>query len=1257
MNIYNRNGAIIASVEIGDSCEWHKELMVEEYVSLKFTLAEHVQFRKGFYIAPSFGTHRYEIVNLDRPRFNTGNGGWDYDIKFHAEWERWKQLVLFYNRQSGNREKSWSLTQTPGYFMDIIISNLQRLGLGNNWQYDIDPSLTEVKNLTFDATTIFDALTNIAQAWDTEWWIEGRTIHLSKCEYGTPVVLEIGGLINTMEAAASEGAYATRLYAFGSTRNLPTNYRGTQSGALVEGVVEKRLQLPEGTACVDAWENLADEDVVEAVALFEDIYPRQVRQITAVTTKQYTDEIENEDGSTTREQWNAYRIEDDGFAFSEDYRLPDEELRIVFQAGSRLAGLDFAVNFIAAGQDDNANPCFEIIRNEDYGVPLPNDTLKPLVDDPYILYGFDTSYVSDNYVPAAEQELLEAARVKIAEMVKDDDTYTCNTDPVRCSGYTQDEYGDLIFSNADVVDLDIGQAVNLKNSVYFGEEQRPSRVRAFTKKLTDIYNCSYEVGYSARYSTIGNLQGEVKTITYGSNTYIATGSGGGSTITLIRQYDTTEATDNNAYSAKRADREFLHSSKADTASEKIVFNKGIEAGTFSRGSTGAAFYRDASGNWVVESDFFRVRKKLTAEEVEIMKTSHIGGRLMQTPAAMTISEREVTSTYYRCFFNKEDSDGNAIANMFAVNDLAYCETFNLVNNAYHIGNHFLWRKVTATGYDSTRGKYYIDLSKTDCLTGSDEPLVGDRIVTLGNTTDTTRQNAIIQAGAGNDSPFYRLYRGINTYSLPTPVVQISPEGSWITVTDTSGDSVRLGDLLDSLKDEMDSIRSQNDTQIELWFGDVAPTVSNEPASEWLTADEKQEHLKDIYYHRGAGLAYSWEETQSGYEWVLLTDRDVLEALQRANAAQDTADGKRRVFVARPRTDQAYDEGDLWVNAIFPATAQDGSGTFGDASGATHDYQNPLYNNDILRCVTAKATGVAFSIAHWRPVQQYFSSKIEQTNDSITLAITNGLQEVGIAINGQANKISLNAATTEVSDDLVVKRLETRPDTSVNSENKASVKIGGSLMEVVNEYGNVNIRIGVDENGYSILQFLNESGGVIYDLGVNGMSWNQLQGARFEPQTFIFLSANPNDVVHSSSAGTATTIYLYYAKRINGNIFGDGDMTAALAEEANGLWFNNGTNAGVIDNGSLINKATGLYQAQDARTRVIRSIAKYGSITDLQNDLTAQFGITDFSAFDFTLEDNQELLQYPIYYQEFMMFNNGVRSTRVEVWQVLPNPEH
>jgi hypothetical protein len=407
----------------------------------------------------------------------------------------------------------------------------------------------------------------------------------------------------------------------------------------------------------------------------------------------------------------------------------------------------------------------------------------------------------------------------------------------------------------------------------------------------------------------------------------------------------------------------------------------------------------------------------------------------------------------------------------------------------------------------------------------------------------------------------------------------------------------------------------------------------------------------------------WQQVENAWCWNELTDRDVLASLEAAARAQDTADGKRRVFVSQPHA--PYDVGDLWVNATYPAIVDSGNGAmqaqwYDSVTGKAYS-GGEIFNNDIVRCKTAKASGASFSVWDWEPVQEMTTSKITQTANSIALEVINtnvlaGLRKIGIYINGEDDKILLNASTTEVSDDLVVKRLETKPDTSTNSENKACVRIGGSLMEVVNEYGNVNIRIGVDENGYSVLQFLNESGGVIYDLGVNGMSWNKLQGARFESHSFVLLSANPDDVVHSAT-GTSSTIYLYYAKRINGTIFGDGDMTVELAEEANGLWFTSGSNAGVIENGVLVNKVTGLYRSTDSRTKVIRSIAKYGSISELQDDLTANFGITDFSDFDFTLEDNGELLEYPISYQEFIMFNAGVRSSRVDVWQNLPSPGH
>ena len=719
---------------------------------------------------------------------------------------------------------------------------------------------------------------------------------------------------------------------------------------------------------------------------------------------------------------------------------------------------------------------------------------------------------------------------------------------------------------------------------------------------------------------------------------------------------------------------FLRKDVEDTAQARLHLTEGIDSGDYVGGGTGFGLTKDADDNWLLEVDQLHVRQKLSAVELEIQKMSHVGGVIVASAASMVVSRVEPGEgvlvdgvsvvPWYKCYFNREDAAGNQVERTFEVGDLARCQTFHY-RQSKNTQNKYYWRKVVAVGDDwvslgNLPGEYASD---------SDWPEAGDHVVLLGNVSDSSRQNAIVIAGAGTGNPYVRIYTGINSFTLPTADAQLSPHGSWITVTDRNGNRVRLDELVSSLEGMVTAAQDQADQMIEMWFGDVAPTLQNAPAVDWVDAETKALHEGDLYYNRGAlssggGRAWMWQQVENAWCWNELTDRDVLASLEAAARAQDTADGKRRVFVSQPHA--PYDVGDLWVNATYPAIVDTGNDSiqtqwYDTVTGKAYS-GGEIFNNDIVRCKTAKASGASFSVWDWEPVQEMTTSKITQTANSIALEVINtnvlaGLRKIGIYINGEDDKILLNASTTEVSDDLVVKRLETKPDTSTNSENKACVRIGGSLMDVVNEYGNVNIRIGVDENGYSVLQFLNESGGVIYDLGVNGMSWNKLQGARFESHSFVFLSANPDDVVHSATAGTSSTIYLYYAKRINGNIFGDGDMTVELAEEANGLWFTSGSNAGVIENGVLVNKVTGLYRSTDSRTKVIRSIAKYGSISELQDDLAANFGITDFSDFDFTLEDNGELLEYPISYQEFIMFNAGVRSSRVDVWQNLPSPGH
>lgn len=622
----------------GDGSKWRKELMTEEYVSVKFSLKEHVRLRKGDHVSVE-GVGDFELVKTSRPKWNTSKGCWDYEQKFHAEWEKWKNRKFFFNRQNGNLEKTWSLTQYITYFLDLFIGNLKAAGLGDNWRWQVDDRelLSTIKNITFDGVSLFDGITSIAKTWGCEWWVDGRTVHLGKCEFGKAVRFEIGGYITDMSASESDGEYCNRLYAFGSTRNIPKNYRGEQSQTAIEGVVQKRLMLPAGTNYVDAWPNMDKDDVVEGIVIFDDIYPRRVGTLYGVTTKEYTDTIEEEDGTTTENKWKAYRYKDAGLTFKTDYMIDGEELRIVFQSGL-LAGCDFGVIFNPDAKKDESDPLaqvFEIVRNEDYGIQLPNDTLKPQDGDKYVLYGFDTRFVGDTYLPAAENELLDKAIDQVMKMVKDDNTYTCPTDPVACAGYYIDPQKGQMFNADRIVDLDVGQSVLLVNETYFGTENRESRVRAFEKDLNNIYKCSYECGQSPRYSFFSKKEQQVSTITYNGKTYVSiagNGSaggemgGGGSNIYVLKRYDTVTPTDSNVFSAARALAEFVSKQRDDIVGGHLTLNKGFTAKDIGRLLGGALFGQfieglkggriDAEGNSELNELIVRTNTLLNALRVK-----------------------------------------------------------------------------------------------------------------------------------------------------------------------------------------------------------------------------------------------------------------------------------------------------------------------------------------------------------------------------------------------------------------------------------------------------------------------------------------------------------------------------------------------------------------------------------------------------------------------------------------------------------------
>lgn len=194
-------------------------------------------------------------------------------------------------------------------------------------------------------------------------------------------------------------------------------------------------------------------------------------------------------------------------------------------------------------------------------------------------------------------------------------------------------------------------------------------------------------------------------------------------------------------------RYFLRKDTYDVAEEPIEFKKGVVFG-----DNGMVEVKE-DGTSKLTIDYLDVTRKATFTSLEIQERSHVGGEILITPASMVCNRVEELEDAYRCYFETYGESGEEIFNQFADGDQAISQTFN------EWGGHYYWRLVTGIGDD------YIDLSKTDCTPESDVPKAGDKIIQLGNRTNTTRQAAQVLSSHGENAPSFIMYNGIDSFSL------------------------------------------------------------------------------------------------------------------------------------------------------------------------------------------------------------------------------------------------------------------------------------------------------------------------------------------------------------------------------------------------------------------------------------------------------------------------------------------------------------
>ena len=623
IDIKDISGAIQLTTLINEGCKRKFTLMKEDYIMLKFSLENPIYFKLGSYVECNFGL--FEVCDLQKPAFNTNTAGYDYELQLDAYYWKWKNKIFKYTPETTGQEASWNLTAPLDVQVGIVLRNLKALGYtykGQDFVFSIDSTVENKSQLmSYDNINILDACFEMAKKWDCECWVTENIIHFGRCESGDAVDFEIGKNVQEMSQSESQSTYATRIYAFGSTRNIPADYRPIDETVVVNGVVQRRLMLPEGTPYIDAYPDMTTEEAVEQVVIFDEVYPRRTGIMSDVTTIEVTDKVENEDGTTTEEKWNAYRFRDTGVNFSEKYILPGQELRIRFASGL-LNGLEFAVKFNPEGkpeklEDGGWNPeaqLWEIVRNEDYGRPLPGDVLFPQDGDEYVLSGWDSTKITElGLVGAAEQELKEKTEKYAAKSKIDPSTYGCTM--MSNDAYREDGVHNF---------YSIGQKVNLINKAYF-ENGRQSRVIGFEFNLDYSFDSPvYTVGETAAYSRIGELEEKVESLTLKGQTYTG---GGGSGVYVIGSHDSTPATDHNVHSALRSLIMFMRKDTEERTGFLLsllggtVIKKYAKFGDFVTGVSGGYIGEDARA----ELEALVLRSSLSVPELRFNRQTYFEG--------------------------------------------------------------------------------------------------------------------------------------------------------------------------------------------------------------------------------------------------------------------------------------------------------------------------------------------------------------------------------------------------------------------------------------------------------------------------------------------------------------------------------------------------------------------------------------------------------------------------------------------------------
>ena len=623
LKIYNRSGELKLTVSTSSSSTWNQELMKEYSVSVSFTHPSYVMLDVEDYVL--LEGVKFSIKKEYKPR-QKDTQTYSYSVKFYAPIHDAEQ-VKYLHLTDGAYNPQFSLDGGPREHLQKWVENMNRIYGREVWSIG-DVVVADNRTIEYNNVTCWDAATMIAEAFGTEWWTDGFTFNLSRCEHGEPVELGyMRGLTSLVQSENSDSVkFFTRLIPLGSTKNIDPSRYGFS-----------RLQLPDRSKYVDRNTNYGLYEHVEEDA-FAGIFPHYTGSVTAVRSEEKT----GDDGN----RFTVYYFKDSGMQFDPNgNEIAGLVKHVSFQTGD-LAGRDFEANY------DSKTREWEIINTyPDDKTQIPGGSLIPAVGNEYIPWNFRMPV---EYETQAELDYKAAVDDYLARYSEDVSKYGGDTD--------------YIYIDRNRIPLLPGQRVRLLSDKYFSASggTRDTRMTKVVRKLDNLsiatIECTNQVGKGWK-SRVDSSLTDLK--------YILDKQRDQLSLDILKSWDGRPATDNTVMSALRVLKEIAQKALSKTEPDQTDFLirllGGLEVGdSIDSMVAGKGIIADRDGR--MQLSRLEVRDSLTVLELIFNRLSAMESdySFSESGTIESVSQLE-DGTYSLKIKKRWDNDFTALAE----NDVVY----------------------------------------------------------------------------------------------------------------------------------------------------------------------------------------------------------------------------------------------------------------------------------------------------------------------------------------------------------------------------------------------------------------------------------------------------------------------------------------------------------------------------------------------------------------------------------------------------------